>query len=142
MNLGYQLAAATLLMTITALVHGLGIVAITRVVRLEKEELRQRRVDFTAFMLLVAIALSLFALHVAEISLFALFYVATGALDRFETAMFFSASTYTTLANSVEGFPDSWRIVGAIEGLVGFLMIGWSTAVFVSDVSLLLRRPS
>ena len=35
--------------------------------------------------------------------------------------------------------PD-WRIVGAFEGLVGFLMIGWSAAVFVSDMEKVLRR--
>lgn len=141
MNLGHQLIVAALMMTIVALVHGLGIVAIARLLRLEQEELRRREVDFTAFMLLVAIALCLFALHLSEIVLFALFYMAVGALESFETAMFFSASAYSTLANTVGGFPDQWRLLGAIEGLVGFLMIGWTTAVFVGDVSLLLRRP-
>jgi hypothetical protein len=54
--------------------------------------------------------------------------------------LFFSASAYSTLANTVEGFPDRWRLIGAIEGLVGFLLIGWSTAVFVADMDTLFRK--
>ncbi len=141
MNLGHQLIAASLLMIVVALVHGLGIVAITRLLALEQDALRQRRVDLAAYGLLVLIALCLFALHVAEIGLFALFYLAVGAIDAFEAALFFSASAYATLANTEPGFPAEWRLVGAIEGLIGFLMIGWSTAIFVGDVGALLRRP-
>ena len=29
------------------------------------------------------------------------------------------------------GFSDEWRLVGALEALVGFILIGWSTAFMV-----------
>ena len=38
------------------------------------------------------------------------------------------------------GFPVEWRLVGALEGLIGFLLIGWSTAFFVTDMNRLLRQ--
>ena len=37
-------------------------------------------------------------------------------------------------------FPPQWRLVGAVEALAGFLLIGWSTAVFVTDMNKLLRN--
>ena len=41
---------------------------------------------------------------------------------------------------TLEGLVDDWPIVVAMEGLVGFLMIGWSAAVFVTDMEKVLRR--
>ena len=82
----------------------------------------------------------LFMLHAAEIALFAYFYLAAGAIDTLEQALYFSASSYSTLGHPDIPFPDQWRLVGAIEGLAGFLLIGWSTAVFVTDMNKLLRK--
>jgi hypothetical protein len=81
----------------------------------------------------------LFALHFVEIALLALFYLAVGAFHGLEEALFFSASAYATLAQPEVGFPIEWRLVGAMEGLIGFLLIGWSTAFFVTDMNRLLR---
>ena len=87
-----------------------------------------------------AVALLLFALHVAEIALFALFYLAVGAAGDFEQALFSSASAYTTLGEPQADFPREWRLLGALEGLTGFLLLGWSTAFFVTDMNRLLRQ--
>jgi hypothetical protein len=81
----------------------------------------------------------LFSLHVIEIALFAGFYLFVGALPHIELALFFSASAYSTLASPEADFPQAWRLVAALEGLTGFLMIGWSTAFFVTDMNKLLR---
>ena len=135
-----QVGASLLLMVLATIVHGLGILAITRLLRLEKDRLAARTIDAAAFGLIAAIAVSLFLLHIVEIATFAGFYLAVGALGTWEEALFFSASAYSTLANTVAGFPEHWRLVGAIEGLVGFLMIGWSTAVFVTDMHTLFRK--
>jgi ascorbate-specific PTS system EIIC-type component UlaA len=34
----------------------------------------------------------------------------------------------------VASFPEEWRLVGALEALVGFLLIGWSTAFMVQTL--------
>ena len=65
--------------------------------------------------------------------------MAVGAIVRFEEALFFSASAYSTLGQPDVAFPEQWRLVGAIEGLIGFLMIGWSAGVFINDMTMLLR---
>ncbi|HVM22113.1 MAG TPA: ion channel [Sphingomicrobium sp.] len=138
-SLGTQLGAAALLIVVMVLVHASGILAATKLLRLEDRTLRAHQVDVRAFGLLISIALCLFLLHLTEIALFALFYLAVGALETVESALYFSASAYTTLGHPDLDFPDDWRLLGALEGLVGFLLIGWSAAVFIADMNKVLR---
>ena len=141
-SLGVQLLAALLLLVVMVSIHGAGIVAVTKFLRLEDDSLRAHRVDIKAFGLLTSIAMWLFALHLVEICIFGLFYIAVGALDHIESALYYSISAYSTLGQPDLDFPHDWRILGAIEGLVGFLLIGWSTAVFFADINNLLRAPA
>ena len=140
MNLGAQLSLALLLMVLMTLVHGFGVVIVTKLLRLEDSALRAHRLDLRAFGLLTSMALSLFLLHALEIGLFGVFYLAVGAIDSLEEALYFSASSYATLGHPDIAFPAEWRLLGAVEGLAGFLLIGWSTAVFVTDMNKLLRK--
>ena len=139
-SLGVQLFAALGLVVLMVLIHASGILAATRLLKLEDKSLRAHRVDLKAFGLLISIALILFVLHLFEIAVFALFYKAVEAVAEFEAALYFSASAFTTLGQPDVQFPEEWRLVGAIEGLVGFLLIGWSTAVFITDMNKVLRE--
>ncbi|MET1112114.1 MAG: two pore domain potassium channel family protein [Allosphingosinicella sp.] len=122
------------------LVHGAGVVAISQALRLDGERPRRRRFHLETVPILSAVALLLFLLHTLEIFLFAGFYLAVGAFAGLEEALFFSTTAYATLAQPELGFPVDWRLVGAMEGLIGFLLIGWSTAFFVTDMNRLLRE--
>ena len=139
-HLGTQLFVASLLILIVTLMHGFGVVLVTKLLRLEDSHLRAHRLDFRAFGILTSMALCLFLLHALEIALFGFFYLASGAIDTLEEALYFSASSYATLGHPDIAFPEQWRLLGAIEGLAGFLLIGWSTAVFVTDMNKLLRK--
>ena len=72
--------------------------------------------------------------------LFALFYLGVGAITDVGNALVFSTSVYATLGHTIEAFPDRWRLVAAIEGVIGFVLLGWSTAIFVTDMNTLLRK--
>ena len=135
-----QLIASAALALACVLIHGAGVAGIAHALGLDRERRRVRRLHPRTIAVLSGVALLLFALHLAEIALFALFYLAVGALAGIEQALFFSASAYATLAQPETDFPASWRVLGALEGLVGFLLIGWSTAFFVSDMNKLLRE--
>lgn len=135
-----QLFASAGLVCVMALVHAVGVVAITNGLGFKDRTLRLHRVNLSALGLSVSMALGLFALHMIEISLFAAFYVLVGAMTHFEPALYFSTSAYTTLGTIETSLPDQWRVVGAIEGLIGFLLIGWSTGVFFADMNKLLRE--
>jgi len=128
-------------LTIACLVlHGMGIVAISRLLRLEEERLKRQAVGLGAFLLLTGVALGVFLLHAVEIGVFAGFYMAAGIMPVADEAIYFSASAYSTLGTVELDLPDTWRLVGAIEGVAGFLLLGWSTAFFVVDMNLLLRQ--
>ena len=139
-QLGVQLAAAAGLVLVMTIVHGLGLVGIAKVLRLKDERLEELDFDFNAVMLMCGMALSLFALHMLEIGIFAGFYLATGSLETLEEALYYSASAYATLGRTAEYFPPEWRLLGAIEALIGFLLIGWSTAFIVSNSNKLRKR--
>ena len=140
MHLWTQLFWAGVLTVLCLLAHGFGIVVITRVLRLEEQRLRNKQLGAGAFLLLTGVALGVFVLHLVEIAVFAAFYLAAGLLPRLVQALFFSASAYSTLGTVDLDLPDNWRLVGAIEGVAGFLLLGWSTAFFVTDMNLLLRQ--
>ena len=140
MHLSLQLFWAGVLTILCLLVHGVGIVAITRMLRLEEPRLKRRRLGMGAFALLTGLAICVFLLHASEIAIFALFYLAVDLFPQFGDALYFSAASYSTLRTVDVTLPDNWRVVGAIEGVAGFLLLGWSTAFFVTDMNLLLRE--
>jgi hypothetical protein len=137
MQLVVQLFTSATLIVAMTLVHASGVTLIGR--SLVKGN-GSPRLGRRSVALMSWLALSLFALHALEIVLFSLFYLAVGALRGVEEAIFFSAAAYTTLAQPDASFPLEWRVVGALEGLAGFLLIGWSTAVFVSEMDRLMKR--
>jgi hypothetical protein len=139
MGIGLQLGWAGMLTILCLLVHGLGIVVIARIFRLEEERLREKQLGLGAFLMLTGVALCVFLLHAVEIAIFAAFYRAADILPSTEQALFFSAAAYSTLGTVELEVPNAWRLLGAIEGVAGFLLLGWSTAFFVTDMNLLLR---
>jgi len=84
--------------------------------------------------LILAVVLGVLALHGIEIWLFAGLYRLLGEIGTLEEALYFSASTFSTLGYGDVVLSANWRLVAAMEGITGFLLIGWSTAFLVSVV--------
>lgn len=137
--LAIQLVSAAALVLLMTLIHGGGVVAIARLLRLDAPPAIEARRPVRTAMILSEVALLLFLLHMVEVAVFAAFYLMVGAVDAVEEALFFSASAYSTLSQPAGDFPVEWRLLGSLEGLIGFLLIGWSTAFFVTDMNRLLR---
>ena len=140
LTLFIQLLTTAALSVILTLVHGAGVVGISKALRLDGERPRRRRLRLETVPVLSAIALLLFALHAFEIALFAGFYLAVGAFPGIEEALFFSTTAYATLSQPASDFPSHWSLVAAMEGMIGFLLIGWSTAFLATDMNRLLRE--
>jgi hypothetical protein len=83
----------------------------------------------------VGIAGWIILLHVAEIMCWAATYALLDAMPEMQSALYFSAVTYTTTGYGDLVLPQRWRLVGAVEALTGILMCGWSTAFFFAMVS-------
>lgn len=132
-DLGFQLAAIGGLSLVMVVMHTLGLVGISRLLGLKEERLLEHEFDYGAVGLIGSFGLLLILLHMAEIVVFALFYLLVSALN-FEEALYYSASAYATLGRTADYFPPDWRLVGAIEALIGFILIGWSTAFMVTTM--------
>ena len=92
--------------------------------------------------LLVWVAWWLLLLHLAEISVWALFYWWQKCLPDAESSFYFSGVTYTTLGYGDLVLPKAWRMLGPVEGLTGILMCGLSTGFFFAVVSRISRAKS
>ena len=91
--------------------------------------------------LLVRVAWGLVLLHLAEISVWALFYWWQRCLPDAEASFYFSGVTYTTVGYGDLVLPLEWRMLGPVEGLTGILMCGLSTGFFFAAVTRLFSRP-
>ena len=59
-------------------------------------------------------------------------YLSLGALPDFESALYFSTTSFTTIGYGDVVLEKSWRLFGAVEGANGLLLFGWSTAFLIA----------
>lgn len=134
MNLFSQLAVSSGMAAATALIHLAGLAGLIALLQAHGARLRTPHARLDQALLMLIAVFSLFALHAVEIWLYAALYLGVGEMRDFEDALYFSTSTYATIGYGDLVLSRAWRIVGAIEGVNGIILLGWSTAFFVSIV--------
>lgn len=135
-----QLTLGAVLVVLSAVLHIVALDLINRrvcsVVAVHPTPLRTR----IRIPLLIFATLATFLSHVAQIWLWALFYLALGEFDRLEPALYFSTVVFTTLGfGDVLATPD-WRLMAACEAASGLLLFGLSTAFLFEILGEILRR--
>ena len=88
----------------------------------------------------LTVSLGLFLLHGIEIWLYAFLFLAIGSVEGLREAVYFSTITYAAIGYNDAAMAEQWRLVSAIEGINGLILIGWSTAFFVTLVTRMRRR--
>ena len=126
----------------TVIIHGLGLALLGRAVAGERQEERLHHspplsLRGAAFTLITVLAL--FVLHGGEIWGYAILYRVIDAFAQFEQALYFSTVSYAAIGYGDTVLPMQWRLLGAIEGINGVILLGWSTAFFV-NLLMRLRR--
>lgn len=129
-----QLAMASLMVGLTVIVHYAGLSLLLMLIQQRRRGAGRKVMFVENGAVMVAAALGLFALHGIEIWAYALLYWSLGILSSFEQALYFSTSTYATIGYGDVVLPIGRRLLGAIEGVNGVLLLGWSTAFFFSVV--------
>jgi hypothetical protein len=125
-----QLVLASAMVVVTVLVHLTGLAILLRVLRSHSRLFSALRI--MPLTLLLTASIGIFAIHTAEIWSYAALYLALGAFREFEVSLYFSTVTYASIGYGDVLLPTGWRILGAIEGSTGIIMLGWSTAFLVS----------
>ena len=128
-----QLILATLMVVATVLVHLFGLAMLVRILRSHSRVFR--KLSIMPLTLLVGATTGIIAILTLEIWMYAALFLELGALGHFEQALYFSTVTYSTIGYGDVVMPHQWRILGAIEGAVGIIMLGWSTAFLISLLS-------
>jgi hypothetical protein len=124
---------AAVLTVVTVLVHVAGLTLLVQYLTKMRTVLPIRPLPFTR--LLIRISWSLILIHVAEIMVWALFYLWWKCLPDAESAFYFSGVTYTTVGYGDLVLPKPWRMLAPVEALNGILMCGLSAAVFFTVLS-------
>jgi hypothetical protein len=85
--------------------------------------------------LMLAVVLGVFLLHTIEIWCYAAAYLALGVFKDLPTALYFSATAFSTLGFGDVVIGPDWRLFGSVEGVTGLILIGWSSAFLLSVTS-------
>ncbi len=123
-----MILSACVLAFLTMAVHATGIGVLLR--GFMRSHLLQPKGVLPVPRLLLRIIWWLVLLHLAEISIWGVFYLWRGCLPNAEAAFYFSGSTYTTLGYGDVVLARPWRLLGPLESLMGVLMCGLSTGFF------------
>ena len=127
----WKLLVAWALMSLCVIIHAAGVTGALR--WLARGPLPRDYWGWTR--LFIGLAAWMILLHLAEISVWAVWYAWKGALPDLQNSFYFSAMTYTTTGYGDVVLPEGWRLVGGVEALTGILMCGWSTGFFFAIVS-------
>lgn len=74
------------------------------------------------------------AVETVNVWIWALVFLAVGAVHALEPAVYFSVSTFTTLGIGDIALEPNWRLLSGLTAANGFLSFGWSTAFMVDLV--------
>lgn len=126
-----NLALGTAVIAATVVIHTFGLMAVTRVMNHATGRFRMHG-HRSRVVAMIAIVLGIFCVMTVEVWLWAFCHYALGVVTGFETALYFSLVTFSTVGYGDAVPAQEWRIFAALEGVNGFLLIGWSTAYLVA----------
>ena len=128
-------ALATFMVGLTVSVHFTGLLGLMWLLRTRGHRFRAHESKIGQGGAILFVVLGLVAIHTVEIWAYGVAFLAVGALPNFETALYFSTTSFTTLGYGDVVLDRHWRLFGAIEGANGLLLFGWSTAFLLSVTS-------
>ena len=125
-----------LLIVLTCFVHTLATKWIIDFLNKEKKYTKafHRVIHFDIVILILVLATLIEALF------WAVCFISDGAIQEFETALYFSLVTYTTLGYGDIILPSSHRLLSAFAATNGVIIFGWSTAIVVASIQKIYGR--
>jgi hypothetical protein len=136
----WELVIAFSIVAVCLVLHVVSIVFIADWM-LDQRDKRKDRMGMVGYMVLLITAFSaIIILHMIEIAIWAGFYFEKSLFLDFETALYFSTTSYTTIGFGDVVLPRAWRMLGGIEGVTGVLLCGLSTAFVFAIVNAMFQR--
>jgi hypothetical protein len=133
--LGQILTGAALIIA-TTFIHAAFTMAALVIVRLAGTKTKILYSSWvTRIGLIGLLVLTMVIASVIEVLVWAVTFLATGAITGLEQALYFSAVTFTTLGYGDVVLGEDWRMLGALAAMNGIIIFGWTTALIVAFLS-------
>jgi voltage-gated potassium channel len=133
----FHLALISLgMIIVTVIIHALGTGLWVKVLKQRQQWLDIHRV-VPALGLLVATAVFLLTLNALEAIAWATIYwlsPSVGEINTFESAIYFSFITFTTLGYGDITLSSAWKLLCGLEAMNGIFLFGWSAALLYAVV--------
>jgi hypothetical protein len=126
-----NLGAGSALVALSVLIHTAGLILISASTPGIARRLGLHRHDVGRTLVMTATVLGILAILTIEVWSWALAYAALHTTTDFADALYLSTAMFSTVGYGSVTFDTHWRLMTALEGINGFLLIGWSTAFLV-----------
>jgi len=123
-----EIAIAVGIVFVCLLLHVAGILLMAEWLLQHRQYFERSGARIHFSILMMALISGIMLLHVAESSMWAVFYCTSELFPDFETSLYFSLVSYTAIGYGDVVLPQNWRLLGAIQGVSGVLLCGLSTA--------------
>ena len=123
-----ELAFAFGIMALCVVIHSATLVNFSAWLFTKRPSLEQGNAMVLYTLMLILAFFVLILLHLIETGIWGVFYYWRGLFPDFETSLYFSLGSYTTIGYGDVVLPQRWRMLGGIEGLSGVLLCGLSAA--------------
>jgi voltage-gated potassium channel len=130
-----EIALAGLIVSVCLLLHVAGLLLMAEWLLQRREYLERKGARIRYGILMILLFSGIMLLHTVETSIWAVFYYTRALFEDFETSLYFSLTSYTTIGYGDVLLPQRWRLLGAIEGISGVLLCGISTAFIFAVMS-------
>jgi voltage-gated potassium channel len=139
MTFAREASAALVLVTLTLLLQCVGMAAVIAWARTSLAPDVHKHGPFRSAVLMVRFISAFIVLHIFEILLWAGFYRWL-CFPLWESAFYFSTSSYATVGYGDIVLPQTWRTLGPVESIIGVLMCGLSASFLFAIVTRLFER--
>jgi hypothetical protein len=134
-----ELFIALILTGISVVIHCSGILFLGAALVRSRSRIERRTGTLNSAFVLMGVFAALLSLHLVEDCTWAAFYNGHGLFGNYETALYFSLGTSTTIGYGDVLLPRNWRLLGTLEGVSAVLLYGLSTAFLFSVVNALFQ---
>ncbi|MBK8958221.1 MAG: two pore domain potassium channel family protein [Proteobacteria bacterium] len=130
-----NLGLASVMVSVTVMIHFWGLLLLTYVMSESRHRLRPHESRIHQAVLIIFVVFGIFALVTIHIWLYAALFRVLGEVPNFESALYFSTTTFTAVGYGDILISPRWRLVAAIEAANGVILLAWSTAFLLSVTS-------
>lgn len=130
----HQVGAAVLLVTLTLWLQYAGFTALIAWVRHTAAADIHKLGSFRSAGLVIKSTVAIITLHTLQILLLASCYRWL-CFPSWESALYFSATSYSTVSYGDVILPSDWRLLGPLESMVGIIMAGVSVSILFAIVT-------